>query len=101
MISCHQQNTLTYDALDVQSNALARGLANIGVKKGDRVAVSLGNNVEFATVGYAPNFNHSSADRGAGNICTVQTWGNPSKHLLGPFPPDSSFTSPGTEDTKW
>ena len=50
MISAHQQKTLTYDALDRDSNALARGLAKLGVKKGDRVAVSLGNNVEFATV---------------------------------------------------
>jgi acyl-CoA synthetase (AMP-forming)/AMP-acid ligase II len=44
---------LTYDALDRDSNKLARGLQNLGVKKGDRVAVSLGNNIEFATVGYA------------------------------------------------
>ncbi|KAL8947989.1 MAG: hypothetical protein Q9222_005784 [Ikaeria aurantiellina] len=44
---------LTYDALDGQSNALARGLQKAGVKKGDRVAVSLGNNVEYATVTYA------------------------------------------------
>jgi len=50
VISRHQQTILTYSALDIQSNALARGLANIGVKKGDRVAVSLGNNIEFATV---------------------------------------------------
>ena len=32
------------------SNKLAKGLQNLGVKKGDRVAVSLGNNIEFATV---------------------------------------------------
>lgn len=51
VISHHQQTILTYDALDRDSNALARGLQKLGVKKGDRVAVSLGNNVEFATVG--------------------------------------------------
>jgi non-ribosomal peptide synthetase component E (peptide arylation enzyme) len=50
VISHHQRTILTYDALDRGSNKLARGLHNIGVKKGDRVAVSLGNNVEFATV---------------------------------------------------
>jgi acyl-coenzyme A synthetase/AMP-(fatty) acid ligase len=50
VISHHQRTTLTYDALDHDSNKLARGLQNLGVKKGDRVAVSLGNNVEFATV---------------------------------------------------
>ena len=44
---------MTYDDLDTKSNALARGLANLGVLKGDRVAVSLGNNIEFATVTYA------------------------------------------------
>jgi len=32
---------------------LARGLQGIGVKKGDRVAVSLGNNTEFAITTYA------------------------------------------------
>jgi acyl-CoA synthetase (AMP-forming)/AMP-acid ligase II len=42
---------MTYDQLDRDSNALAIGLQNQGVKKGDRIAVSLGNNVEFATVG--------------------------------------------------
>lgn len=53
MISHHQRATLTYDQLDNDSDSLARGLANQGVKKGDRVAVSLGNNLENATVTYA------------------------------------------------
>ncbi|KAF1849090.1 acyl-CoA synthetase/AMP-acid ligase-like protein II [Cucurbitaria berberidis CBS 394.84] len=53
VISHHQQITLTYETLDRDSNALARGLQKLGVKKGDRVAVSLGNNVEFATTTYA------------------------------------------------
>jgi non-ribosomal peptide synthetase component E (peptide arylation enzyme) len=42
---------LTYRELDEKSNALARGLEQIGVEKGERVAVSLGNNIEFAVVG--------------------------------------------------
>lgn len=50
VISHHQRTRLTYDALDRDSNALAHGLARLGVKRGERVAVSLGNNVEFATV---------------------------------------------------
>jgi len=50
VISHHQRTILTYDALDRDSNKLARGLQRLGVRKGDRVAVSLGNNVEFATV---------------------------------------------------
>ncbi|KAL1296727.1 hypothetical protein AAFC00_000197 [Neodothiora populina] len=53
VISRHQQTTLTYDLLDVSSNALARGLVDLGVKKGNRVAVSLGNSVESATATYA------------------------------------------------
>lgn len=53
VISRHQQKRLTYDMLDRDSNALARGLAKLGVQKGDRVAVSLGNNIEFATTTYA------------------------------------------------
>ena len=43
---------MTYDELDRKSNALARGLQGIGVKRGDRVSVSLGNNVEFAVLHY-------------------------------------------------
>jgi non-ribosomal peptide synthetase component E (peptide arylation enzyme) len=50
VVSRHQNQRLTYDALDRKSNALARGLAGIGVCKGDRVAVFLGNGIEFATV---------------------------------------------------
>ena len=49
----HQRAQITYDELDKKSNALARGLQAIGVKKGDRVSVSLGNNSEFAITTYA------------------------------------------------
>ncbi|MCJ1465538.1 hypothetical protein MMC07_004156 [Pseudocyphellaria aurata] len=52
VISRHQQTRLTYDALDRKSNALARGLTSVGVKKGDRVAISLGNNIENAIATY-------------------------------------------------
>jgi len=50
VISRHQQARLTYDKLDRDSNALARGFANVGIKKGDRCAVMLGNSIEYATV---------------------------------------------------
>lgn len=50
VVSIHQNERLTYYDLDQQSNRLARGIESIGVKKGDRVAVSLGNNVEHAVV---------------------------------------------------
>lgn len=53
VISRHQNDILTYSGLDEQSNSIARGLQNLGVNKGDRVAVSLGNNLEFASLTYA------------------------------------------------
>jgi TBC1 domain family member 8/9 len=53
VISRHQNKRLTYHQLDLDSNVLARGLQSLGVRKGDRVCVSLGNNLEFATITYA------------------------------------------------
>ncbi|KIW04484.1 uncharacterized protein PV09_04243 [Verruconis gallopava] len=53
VISRHQRRAMTYYQLDRDSNALARGLANVGVKKGDRCAVMLGNNIEYAIATYA------------------------------------------------
>ncbi|KAL1980233.1 hypothetical protein VTN96DRAFT_4438 [Rasamsonia emersonii] len=53
VIAKHQNERLTYDALDRKSNALARGLQSIGVRKGDRVAVMLGNSIEYAIATYA------------------------------------------------
>lgn len=51
VVSKHQRTSLTYEQLDWRSNALARGLMEKGVRKGERVAISLGNGVEFAVVG--------------------------------------------------
>ncbi|KAF2139178.1 uncharacterized protein K452DRAFT_352814 [Aplosporella prunicola CBS 121167] len=53
VISRHQRTTLSYDALDRKSNSLARGMQSIGVKKGDRIAVCLGDNIEYTTLIYA------------------------------------------------
>ncbi|KAH6854867.1 hypothetical protein B0I37DRAFT_363266 [Chaetomium sp. MPI-CAGE-AT-0009] len=47
------ETTLSYEKLDLASNALAHPLRSLGVKKGDRVAVSLGNSAEFAALTYA------------------------------------------------
>ncbi|KAL6923357.1 hypothetical protein FSHL1_000604 [Fusarium sambucinum] len=47
------ESTLTYYALDSLSNSLAHSLSSLGVRKGDRVAVSLGNGPEFAALTYA------------------------------------------------
>ncbi|KAB8296092.1 hypothetical protein EYC80_008892 [Monilinia laxa] len=50
----HAQNAkLTYRELDERSNVLAHGLRALGVGKGDRVAVSLGNGWEFGALTYA------------------------------------------------
>lgn len=48
-----RETALTYAALDAESSALACSLRSLGVKKGDRVALSLGNTVEHATLTYA------------------------------------------------
>ncbi|ROW10232.1 hypothetical protein VMCG_01960 [Cytospora schulzeri] len=48
-----EEATLSYAALDSASNALARSLRSLGVRKGDRVAVTLGNTAEHATLTYA------------------------------------------------
>ena len=53
VISRAQRAQVTYDELDRKSNSVARGLQSIGVKKGDRVSVSLGNNMEYAILHYA------------------------------------------------
>ena len=50
VISRHQRIRLTYEDLDRRSSDLARGLLQRGVKKGDGVGVSLGNNIEYAIV---------------------------------------------------
>lgn len=53
VISRHQGERLTYHELDLNSNVVAHGLQSLGVRKGDRVCVSLGNNLEFAVITYA------------------------------------------------
>ncbi|KAI1158042.1 hypothetical protein F5B18DRAFT_121714 [Nemania serpens] len=45
--------TLTYASLDALSNTVAHSLRSLGVKKGDRVAVSLGNVSESVVLTYA------------------------------------------------
>ncbi|CAD0081968.1 unnamed protein product, partial [Aureobasidium vineae] len=57
VIARHQNTTLTYEDLDIQADALARGLERQGVQKGDRVAVMLGNSVEYCVVPLNPAFN--------------------------------------------
>ncbi|KAK3330597.1 acetyl-CoA synthetase-like protein [Apodospora peruviana] len=47
------ETVFTYEKLDLVSNTLAHSLRSLGIKKGDRVAVSLGNCPEFAALSYA------------------------------------------------
>ncbi|KAH7312012.1 hypothetical protein BKA65DRAFT_468008 [Rhexocercosporidium sp. MPI-PUGE-AT-0058] len=53
LISRSQKTRLTYRELDERSTALAFALRERGVKKGDRVAVMLGNGWECGVVSYA------------------------------------------------
>ncbi|OKL63949.1 hypothetical protein UA08_00677 [Talaromyces atroroseus] len=53
VVARHQRHRCTYEELDRNSNTLARGLQSISVRKGDRVAVMLGNSIEYATLTYA------------------------------------------------
>jgi acyl-CoA synthetase (AMP-forming)/AMP-acid ligase II len=48
-----QETGLSYAALDAVSNSLAVSLRSVGVRKGDRVAVKLGNTAEHAALTYA------------------------------------------------
>ena len=50
VVSRAQNSRLTYEELDKRSCSIAKTLQELGVKKGDRVAVSLGNNLEFGAV---------------------------------------------------
>ncbi|KAH7316698.1 hypothetical protein B0I35DRAFT_451614 [Stachybotrys elegans] len=47
------ETQLTYHELDAVSNRLASSLSSLGVRQGDRVAISLGNTAEFAALTYA------------------------------------------------
>ena len=53
VVSSHQKQRLTYHELNRKANAVAQGLRDVGVQKGERVAVMLGNNIEYAIVTYA------------------------------------------------
>ncbi|GFP57427.1 acyl-CoA ligase sidI [Trichoderma asperellum] len=74
------ETTLTYHDLDLTSNRLASSLASLGVRKGDRVAISLGNTAEFAALTYAlfklgavlvplnPSFNAQQVESALGHL---------------------------------
>lgn len=47
LVSCHQNVRLTYRELDARVDALAKGLAALGLRKGDRIGIWSPNNVEW------------------------------------------------------
>jgi acyl-CoA synthetase (AMP-forming)/AMP-acid ligase II len=49
----HQNKALTYLEADQRSDALARGLTGLGVRRGDRVAILAGNEIEYIEVFFA------------------------------------------------
>lgn len=48
--SHHQQKSLTYAQTHVRSDNLAKGLIGLGTRKGDRVAVMAGNEIEYIEI---------------------------------------------------
>lgn len=51
--SHHQRKSLTYAQTNERSDNLARGLVSLGVKKGDRVAIVMGNEIEYVETFFA------------------------------------------------
>lgn len=51
VISQHQNEEVTYSQLHERSDDLAAGMIALGVKRGDRIAVMLGNRSEYVDVG--------------------------------------------------
>ncbi|CAG7936250.1 unnamed protein product [Penicillium salamii] len=68
VISRHQNDRATYASLDSRSNALARGLESVGVRKGARVGVMLGNSMEYAVVPLNPSFNAGQVIAALGHL---------------------------------
>ncbi|KAM0330822.1 hypothetical protein ACHAQA_003777 [Verticillium albo-atrum] len=51
--SHHQKKRLTYAQANERSDNLAKGLADLSVKRGDRVAILMGNEIEYVEVFFA------------------------------------------------
>lgn len=50
VISQHQNSKMSYQELRQRSEQLATGLIALGLRKGDRLAVMLGNRIEYVEV---------------------------------------------------
>ncbi|KAL7956199.1 hypothetical protein V8C34DRAFT_306802 [Trichoderma compactum] len=51
--SDHQQKSLTYAEADARSDDLARGFVALGTKQGDRIAILMGNEIEYIETFFA------------------------------------------------
>ncbi|KAL7783999.1 hypothetical protein V8C43DRAFT_325742 [Trichoderma afarasin] len=51
--SDHQQKSLTYAEADARSDDLARGFVALGAKQGDRIAILMGNEIEYIETFFA------------------------------------------------
>ncbi|KAL7970001.1 hypothetical protein HDV63DRAFT_50413 [Trichoderma sp. SZMC 28014] len=51
--SDHQQKSLSYAEANSRSDDLARGLASLGAKQGDRIAILMGNEIEYIETFFA------------------------------------------------
>lgn len=51
--SDHQQKSLTYAEADTRSDDLARGFVALGAKQGDRIAILMGNEIEYIETFFA------------------------------------------------
>ncbi|KAI8253646.1 putative acyl-CoA synthetase [Colletotrichum sp. SAR 10_98] len=51
--SHHQRKSLTYAQANDRSDRLAQGLASLGVQRGDRVAILMGNEIEYVEIFFA------------------------------------------------
>lgn len=48
----HEGRTLTFEEFDRETNRFARALVELGVRKGDRVTVALGNSIEWVVAAF-------------------------------------------------
>ena len=75
LISHHQNEALTYEDLHRRSNDLAAALVGLGVVKGDRVAVMLGNRSEYVDVSSAKrHFRRRLLNMTADLLCLCKAW---------------------------
>jgi long-chain acyl-CoA synthetase len=76
VISQHQNEQYSYAQLQDRSTQLAAGLHALGVRKGDRVGVLLGNRAEYVDVRGLPFLSVSSSTDSPllDSVCVLKDW---------------------------